>query len=546
MSVLGKKWIVLSTATDTPALQKILETRAHRGLNDTTELHDPFLFRDMEKAVSRINQAISANEPILVFGDYDVDGISGTALLMQALRRLGANVSYQLPDRVHDGYGLSEKFIDQFHAAGVKLLITVDCGISCASQIKKAKNLGLDTIITDHHAIPEIFPDNAYAILHPKEKDSGYPFAELTGSAVAFKLAQAILNDEKFSSELIDLAALGVVADLGPLIGENRLIVKRGLTALSDTKWPGLRQIIKSAGISPEKEIDAYDIGFKLAPRINAAGRIGNARSAISLLLEEDSDKIISLTHELEQLNITRQDMTYGALTEAEKIFADKTIPYILIAESPDWHVGVLGLIAGRLVERYARPAIILQDLGDTLVASARSPEVFHMTEALAELSNHLITFGGHAQAAGFNIKKENYMEFKKAISEFAEKKLKDIDLRPTLEIDCDITPDELSFGFLEELDNLSPFGVGNRRPIFLLKNVTPLFIDQVGQKGEHMRFSIPTKGNGLRAIGFHLGNHVSTLRAQKNIDLAFSFERNIWNGRAYLQLRAIDFRSAE
>ncbi|MFA5820982.1 MAG: single-stranded-DNA-specific exonuclease RecJ [Candidatus Gracilibacteria bacterium] len=545
MSVLGKKWVVLSSAVDTPALQKILETRAHRGLNALSELHDPFLFRDMERAVSRIQKAITEGQPILIFGDYDVDGISGTAILVQALRHLNAKVSYQLPDRVHDGYGLSEKFIDQFASDGIKLLITVDCGISCATQIEKAKKLGLDVIITDHHAIPEIFPKQAYAILHPKEKDSGYPFAELTGSAVAFKLAQALLNDEEISTGLIDLAALGVVADLGPLIGENRLIVKRGLASLAATKWPGLRQIIKSAGISPEKEIDTYDIGFKLAPRINAAGRIGHAHSALSLLLEEDEATILRLAGELEELNGARQDMTYVALSEAEKIFSEKELPYILIAENTNWHVGVLGLIAGRLVERFARPAIILQDLGDTLVASARSPEVFHITEALAEFSHHLITFGGHAQAAGFNIKKENYPEFKKAISEFAAEKLANTDLRPALEIDCDIMTEELSFGFLEELDNLSPFGVGNRRPVFMLKNVTPLFIDQVGPKGEHLRFTIPSTGNGLRAIGFHLGKFLPLLRTQKNIDLAFSFERNIWNGRAYLQLRALDFRPA-
>ncbi|MFA6917723.1 MAG: single-stranded-DNA-specific exonuclease RecJ, partial [Candidatus Gracilibacteria bacterium] len=419
MSFLGKKWIIKNETKDKGTIEKVLDNRKVADINDGMIFHDPFLLEDMEKAVARIKKAIEKQDRIIVFGDYDVDGISGAAIMIITLKKLGANVSYRLPHRVNDGYGLSEKFIDEFIEKQINLVITVDCGISCVREIQKAKDHNIDVIITDHHAVPEHLP-NAVAILHPRLPNSKYPFKELTGAGMALKLAQALLgpsNDNEFFEELIALASLGTVADLGILQGENRLIVKKGLKNLLNTKSGGLKKLVELAELKDQNMIDAYTISFRIAPRINAAGRIGDPYLALSLLLQDEgSKKVHALGQKLEDLNVERQNKTEKATKEAEAFFTNQTeLPYILVSEHKDWHVGILGLVAAKLVEKYNRPAIIMQDFGDTLVASARSPRFFNITEALAELKEYLVSFGGHAQAAGFSLKKENLEKFKEA-----------------------------------------------------------------------------------------------------------------------------------
>ena len=546
MSVLGKKWLIKNKDSNKSIFEKMLENRGFsKSIDEDLEFHDPYLFKDMEKAVSRIKEAIEKQERIIVFGDYDVDGITAAAILIQTLKKLGANSSYRLPNRMHDGYGLSEKFIDEFIEKDIKLVITVDCGIACKNEIKKAKDNGIDVIITDHHSIPDNFPDDACAIIHPKIQDTNYPYSELTGAGVALKLAKALMPDDY--EELLDLAAMGTIADLGPLTGENRLIVKKGLKVLSNTKWPGLSKIKEYTKLKKGEKVDTFNVGYQIAPRINAAGRIGNPYTALALILQETEDeKTLSLSQKLEDLNKERQEMTLSSVNDAEGNLDKSNLPSIIIDHRPGWHVGILGLIAGRLCETYSRPSIMMQDFGETLVASARGPQFFNIVEALKECSDLLISFGGHAQAAGFTIKKENLEKFIKKITAYADKKLKNESFESVLEIDCEIDNKDLSFNLIDQIGSMEPFGIANQKPIFVLKNVEPLFVSNVGKGAAHLKFSIQNAGKNIGVIAFRMGDHVETLRKHRKIDLAFHLERNVWNNKESIQLQALDFEINE
>jgi single-stranded-DNA-specific exonuclease len=542
MSVLGKKWIIRNSDEGKNTFEKILENRGLLEDTDEKVLHDPFLFNDMKRAVARIKDAIEKKERIVIFGDFDVDGITGTAILVHVLKQLGATVSYRLPHRVDDGYGLSEKFIDELLEKDVKLLITTDCGISCEKEIEKAANNGMETIVTDHHTIPESgVPSKAIAILHPKDPKSEYPFEGLTGAGVALKLAQALMPDEESFSSLVDLAALGTVADLGPLKGENWYIVKRGLGNLMKTKLVGLKKIMDLADI---KEMSSSSIGYRIAPRINAAGRIGNPYLALSLLLQEnDSENINKWGNELEALNTKRKEMTFEAQKQVETLINPEYLPYIIMAESRHWHVGIIGLIAGRMAEKYMRPSIIMQDFGDTLVASARSRDSFNIIEAITKHKDLLMSFGGHAQAAGFSIKKENLSKFKKVMEKEAKAKLKNLDLKPKLEIDCKIDSSEINFNFIKELNELSPFGIGNSQPVFMLTGLEPQFIQQVGKEKQHLKFSTRINDKDVNSIAFRMGEFADDMRKHRKIDIIFHLEKNVWRNKEQLQLQMLDFR---
>ncbi len=548
MSLLGKKWVISNNDPKKSALEKILENKKDIKAKEISEFYDPFLFSDMEKTIDRIKTAIKNKERVMVFGDYDVDGITGTAILFQILKKIGAEVSCRIPHRVNDGYGISDKFIDEFIEKDIKLIITVDCGISCKKQIDKANAGGIDTIITDHHNVPKEAPES-FATLHPKAKDSKYPDTELTGAGVALKLAHALISrflpeeeQEATLNSLFDLAAMGTVADLGRLEGENRLIVKHGLKVLANTKWVGIRKIMEIAGVKEDETPTTATIGFKIGPRINAAGRIGSPYTALSLILqEEQNEKVISLGKKLEDLNLRRREITETALKEAEASISGKEDAYILISESPDWHVGIVGLVAGRLVEKHSRPAIMMQDFGDTLVASARSPEFFNVIEAISSCKELLEGYGGHSGAAGFSIKKENLAKFKEKITEFAKGKMENMDLKPILKIDCEIEKDEINFDLLNAIDDLAPFGIANQKPILILSQIEPQFIDQVGKEKNHLCFSLGAEKNELRVIAFNMGHLAEQIREHKKIDLVFQLNRNLWNNKEYLQLQALD-----
>jgi len=548
MSALGKKWVLKKERLDEPILDVLLENRGMTAadLDEGLLMHDPFLMKDMKKTVKRIKQAVEKKERIMIFGDYDVDGLTSAAILFHALKRLNATHSVRLPNREKDGYGLSKKFIDEFIALKIKLVITVDCGISCAEEIAYASQNGIDVIITDHHAIPDKFPDKAFSINHPKQKKCKYPFKELTGAGVALKLAQALLKNEETES-LIELAAMGTIADLGIIQGENRLIVKKGLENLSKTKHPGLKILKEIARLSDE--ITVSSIGFQLAPRINAAGRIGDPYSALKLLIGSDETALYKYGHELEELNQKRQKMTTDGLETALESFknlkAKNAIPYILIAENPNWHVGILGLLASKLAEEFGRPAIIMQDLGETLVGSARSIEAFNIVDAIASAKEYLMAFGGHKEAAGLTMKKENLEKFKQILLAHAEEKLKDKDLRPTLNIDCEISGAQIDEKLISEIHQMKPFGIKNPKPLFLIKNIKPAFIETVGRNKDHIKFEAETKEKTVKAIGFRLGKFTDDIRTHKSIDVACYVEMNEWNNSKNLQLEIVDFQKS-
>ncbi len=563
-SILGKNWKIKNSDTSKNTVQKILE---NRGLIEPESIktfleasykkgfHNPFLMKDMDKAVERIKTAISKQERIMIFGDYDVDGISGTAILMHTLKLLGARVSYRLPHRVDDGYGLSDKFIDEFIKLGVNVLITVDCGISCKNQITRGAEKGLDVIISDHHTIPQAFPDRAYAILHPMQPGCTYPFKGLTGAGVAYKLASALLTDvldplerEKYLYSLLDLASLGTVADLGPLKDENRIIVKYGLEAMQNTKWHGLNYLKEYAGIDSTTKLDISVIGFRIGPRINAAGRIDHPYYALQLLLQDEpGEKAKLLAEHLEKLNQKRQQMVTQAIEEVENYFLQQqSNQKIYIAWSPNWHVGILGLLASKIVDKYGRPCIVLQDLGDHLVASGRCPENFNMTQALASQSRFLDSFGGHAQAAGFNLKKEHLEDFAKAMTIYAEEKLKEHHVTQDLNIDCELQEDDINTNLLSFLEQLEPFGIGNEQPNFLLRNISPLELKKVGKERQHLYFQAQYGNKKFPVIAFKFGAHEDLLRQGKGVDLVCNVSKNEWRGTTHIQLKCVDFREHE
>lgn len=572
-SLLGKNWVLKHTDSSKNLTEKLLHNRnlkteeeidSFLNPDHTKHFHDPFLMRDMGQAVTRINQALQKKERILVFGDYDVDGITGTAILIHTLRSAfslfhGQNVpetvSYRLPHRVKDGYGLREKFIKEFAKLNVKLLITVDNGISAAKEIALAESLGIDVIITDHHTLPETLP-KAHAILHPKLPDSTYPFEGLTGAGVAFKLAKALIikNFPKEEHEerifpLLDLACMGTIADLGPLRGENRIIVKYGLKVLEQTRWPGLSRLKKYAGV--EGKVDTRSVGFFLSPRLNAAGRIAHPHYALQLLLGDDttSEKFASY---LNQLNQKRQKLVeenlQEAFAQAEK--QKKEGQKILLCSHPDWHTGIIGLLAGRLTETYGMPAIAMEDRGETLIGSARSISSCNILEAIREASSLLVAFGGHAQAAGFELKKENLPAFVSILQPYAVKTWAHENFSPELSLECEITPPEISFETLRVLECFEPFGFDNETPKFLLRNALVEEKRVVGQTGKHLKLRVNVSGktssHTFFCIGFQLGNLLPRLQEGIPYDLAVTIEKNVWQGEEKLELKLLDISQNE
>lgn len=563
MSVLGKKWELLNNDKNLSVVDKILKIK---GLTDPDDLarflkpdfkkdfHDPYLFDGMDRSVERVYQAIKNNERIIVYGDYDVDGISAAAIMVITLQHLGAQVSYRLPHRLEDGYGLSNKFIDEFKKIGIGLVVTVDCGISNAKEIEKAKTEGIDVIITDHHKIPDKYPDAAYEILHPLKKDSKYPYKWLTGAGVAFKFAQALLekdghgeDDNSLVFSLLDLASLGTVADCGPITGENRLIVKKGLEMLPETKWEGLKFLQQMARVDLSKPVNTHTIGFQIAPRINAAGRIDSPYFALQLLIQgKETDMAKRLAEKLEKLNLKRQKMMGAALLEAEKRLKKPENEKIYIEYDKNWHVGIIGLVAGKISDKYMRPAIVMQDFGDYLVASARSPKFFNVIEAITKFSSLLDNFGGHAQAAGFSIQKKNLEKFINEIREYSKSILNTCDIKPTLDIDCEISPQELNWDTVEFLESLEPFGIANEKPKFLLKDVEVNAVRSIGRNSKHLSFNVSKEGRKIRGIGFNMGDFVDYARTHRSLNVVFQLDRNQWKGKNSIEMKLLDFSSSD
>jgi single-stranded-DNA-specific exonuclease len=495
------------------------------------QFHDPFLLKGMDTAVHRIRQAIENQEPILIFGDYDADGVSSTTLLMLTLKDLGANVQFYIPNRFTEGYGPNEPAFRSAAESGIKLIITVDTGISAIHEAGIAKELGLDLIITDHHEPGPVLPE-ALAIIHPKLPDSIYPFRELAGVGVAFKLAHALYGE--LPEHLLEIAVIGTIADLVSLKDENRLIAKKGLEKLKVTKNKGLRAILKVAGVDP-LNINEETIGFTLAPRINAVGRLENADMAVELLLSDDPYEAESMALEIDELNKTRQSIvntiTLEAIEEVENNFPIDSNSVLVIGKE-GWNAGVIGIVASRLVEKFYRPTIVLSFDREKGLAkgSARSIEGFDLFKNLSECRDILPHFGGHPMAAGMTLNLEDVSELRQRLNQLANEQLTPENFVPITLLDHQIKVDEINLSSLDELNLLAPFGMDNPKPKVLIRNVQISTMRKIGSEQNHLKVMVNDNGTNLDGIGFGLGQLVDHISPASKISIIGELAINEWN----------------
>jgi single-stranded-DNA-specific exonuclease len=499
--------------------------------------HDPLALGDMAAAVARIRTAVDTGERICVHGDYDVDGISATAVAVLILRELGANVEWRLPSRFDEGYGLAAETIEQLAADGVDLVVTVDCGITAVDEVARARELGLDVIVTDHHRPAETLPDCPIVATRP----SDYPCPDLCGTGVVYTLARALLGDEHPAVlRTLDLVALATIADVVPLVDDNRALAAAGLRALARTARPGLKALMQSARVDPAA-VDATAVGFRLAPRINAAGRLGRPDLALELLLTEDRKEADALAANLEELNRERQGVEERILRDAiahiEAWPAEQRERrgYVLWGES--WHEGVIGIVASRLVERFHRPVVLIARSGEDWKGSGRSIPDFDLHGGLAACAEHLTRFGGHRAAAGLSIETESLESFRAAFATHADAELGEVDLRPLTTVDAIVPAHALTLDLAQELDRLAPFGLGNPEPTLLVASVEAVGASTVGE-GKHLRFRIRQHDrDGGSAIAFGLGFQLDRMLAVGRFDVAFRLKENRWNGTTAPQL---------
>lgn len=507
---------------------------------------DPYLIKEMEDAVSRINRALEENQEIIIYGDYDADGVTSTALLAEALREVGACVNVYFPDRFAEGYGLNHRAVERIAASNAKLLITVDCGVRAVEEVAHATKLGLDVIITDHHIQGDALPE-AFALLNPHRVDTNYPYEGLAGVGVAYKLAQAIFRERGLPSSkekaLLDFVAIGTVADMVPLTGENRTLVKMGLYVLNSSPRIGIKALINVSGYR-EGGIDSTSIGFGLGPRLNAAGRVQSALSAYELLVAKNPQTASDIAKELEQLNNKRKQLTLDVVERAIETFKLSDIETILLVVDPDFHEGVVGLAASRICDEFYRPAIVGKVGESHTRASARSIPGFHITEALEKCSDLLDRFGGHEAAAGFSVRNENFQELQKRLVAIAKQELGDEELVATLAIDSKVEFNELGEGIMKFIDLLQPCGQGNNWPIFCTEQVQVRDSRLVGADKSHLKMTLRKSSISFDAIAFRMGDIVE--RLPEFIDIAYRLERNSYLGYESLQLNIVDVQFPE
>jgi single-stranded-DNA-specific exonuclease len=510
----------------------------------------PFHMTGMESAVERILYALEQREPIAIYGDYDVDGVTATALLVQILKALDADVRGYIPNRFDEGYGLNNEALSALKDDGVGLVITVDCGIRSPDEAAHARSIGLDLIISDHHQPADVLP-SAFALINPKQDGDIYPDKDLAGVGVAYKIAQALLERLTLSGRqidfdvnpLLDLVALGTVADLAPLVGENRMLVRKGLQKIRTTSRQGLFALANVAEMQIAKTT-AVNIGFVLGPRLNAAGRLESALAAFELLTTQDLMLAGQLAQKLDVQNRERQRVTREIQAQAEAMaLADDPHAHILFAVHPDFNAGVVGLAASRLVETFYRPAIVGQQSDETTRCSCRSIPEFHITEALDQCADLLVRHGGHAAAAGFTVKNENLPALKERLKKIAVKQLSDQELRPTLVADMEVPLHEMKPEVLKYLEYLQPTGYGNPDAVFVSRNLQVKSSRTVGAEAKHLKLTLSDGRVTYDAIGFRLGNLQENLPAR--VDVMYTFETNEYNGRTSLQLNLKDLKAA-
>jgi single-stranded-DNA-specific exonuclease len=506
---------------------------------------NPFLLPDISQAVSRVYKAALAREKIAVYGDFDVDGVTAIVILVEGLSRLGAEVIPYIPDRVNEGHGLKISALEKLQAQGASLVITVDCGVTDLVEVKQAREMGIDMIITDHHIPLENLP-RAIAVIDPKRKDSVYPYPDLAGAGVAFKFLQALFHKdsrEKWLSRLLDLVVLATVTDLVTLVGENRYLVKKGLRELNNSSRVGIQEMGKLAGLKPG-ELDTEDISWVLGPRLNAAGRMDNASTSYQLLTTQSSEEARLLALELEERNAERQKLTSEVLSRAREKLAAKLHLPVLIDGDESYSIGVIGLVAGRLVDEFYKPAIIISLGPELCQGSCRSIAEFDVTAALAECHDLLTTFGGHPLAAGFTVTRQNLAQLEDCITRLATDQLGHLDLRPELVIDAELPLSTFSGETFNLMQRLSPFGRGNPQPTFLTRQVEVVECRNFGNQGEWLRLKLRQGNITWQAVDFESQRTREEIPAY--IDIVYNLEKSRWNGEEVLSLNLRDFAPAQ
>jgi single-stranded-DNA-specific exonuclease len=552
------RWLVDSNEDTTPVsidlpISDLVKTLlAKRGINNNLtaekflspkieDLHDPFLFPDMRKTVNRIEEAIANQERVLVYGDYDADGVTSTALIVEVLREKGAVVDYYIPNRFTEGYGPNENAFRQAKEANISLIITVDNGIAGVNEARVAKELGIDLIITDHHEAQDELPD-AFAIIHPKLA-SDYPFDELAGVGVAFKLAHAILGD--VPQHLLELAAIGTVADLVTLQDENRVIVYYGLKEIERTKRAGLQSLKEVCSIT--NPVTEEHIGFGIGPRLNAVGRLQDASLAVDLLLEHDLDVANEIAAEIQSLNLERQKIVAEITKEAKEMIEANELDdsAVLVVAKEGWNPGVVGIVASKLVNHYSKPAIVLGIDEEKGIAkgSARSIDAFNLFENCMDIKEVFISFGGHSQAAGMTLSTENVDKLRSLLNDLALKQLTKEDFFPILKVDSCVDISELSLEIIQEVEKLAPFGMGNPKPIFQINESVPTEIRQIGSKLNHLKMNFSKDSVVLDAVGFGLGDLFPQISPKSKVSVVGELGINEWNGRKKMQIMLKDIK---
>lgn len=505
---------------------------------DLSQLHDPFLLHDMAKAVKRIRQAIEHQEPILVYGDYDADGMTSASIVKEALEMMGGDVQVYLPNRFTDGYGpnlsVYKYFIEQ---EAISLIITVDNGVSGHEAIAYAKEQGVDVIVTDHHSLPETLPD-AFAIIHPEHPDADYPFKHLAGCGVAFKLATALL--ESVPTDFLDLVAIGTIADMVHLRDENRIMVKIGLEVLKQTERIGLQELLQLSAVSPET-ITEETIGFTIAPQLNALGRLDDPNPAIELLTGFDDEEAKAIALEIQAKNEERKVLVQTIYEEALTM-VDRAKPVQVLAKE-GWHPGVLGIVAGRLLETLSQTVVMLSITDGVAKGSARSLEVLNIFEALDQHRELLTAFGGHAGAAGMTLPADHIAPLSNALCQYVHDQGLDMSVKNTLNLDEELVLAELSLESLKSLERLAPFGMANKKPVFWLKDFEVIQVRPMGQKNAHLKLKVSQDGAAFDVIAFNQGDLAQEFQQAQNLELAVTLSVNVWNGQTSLQLMLVDAR---
>lgn len=509
--------------------------------------HDPFLFRDMRKAVNRIKAAIEAKEKIVIHGDYDADGVCASGVLYTTLKEIGADVEVYLPHRDTEGYGLNMNTVQNLADVGTNLIITVDCGISNKPEVEKAAELGMDVIVTDHHSEPPELPDAAIAILDAKLEGETYPFEYLAGVGVAFKVSQALIAEydlgEAFEKWLLDMVAISTVTDFVELVGENRVLLKYGLVVLQKNRRPGLRQLFKKLKVDASTA-DTDTIGFKIGPPINAAGRVKHANEAFEMLIAPDDEKAAVSAAELERTNRERQALSRKMADDAMVQAAQQADEQVIVVHSEDWPVGLVGLVAGKVSSEYGRPAFVITKMNGEIVGSGRSIEQFNLVDGLQSMEELFTKYGGHPMACGFSLKDNDSLdEFIKRFRERGRDLLEGQDLRKTLRIEAMLTLDKVNWQLVDVLEQFAPFGQANPKPPFLSRGVEVASCRAVGKKEDHLKIAVTGDGVRRDGIAFGLGAWANQLEEGDTIDVAYNVGVNEWNGNREIQLEILDIQ---